>query len=257
MTSIGSTSYANIGLHYSAAAKSNAPNVEPETTKQKSTDKSEGAGNLSALDRRSSNATLGFQGRLLALEGPIGRGADLKPLHVSELPEAQYKQFMEGEQRRIEANEYFLLRQYSNHDEMPDLSNYAGTKPYATVTVGGKVVATIDNQGVMTTSDALYDRVRGKLPDSGNAGPDLAQGIADAIARVLGGRVEKAPTALSQRQFNAMPFPEKPELKIDYDAMKTDPMYTQIQRSSENYARIERQRAEYLAKQQSGVNISV
>jgi hypothetical protein len=197
---------------------------------------------------------LSFQGKLLA-QGPIARGADLSPMNISELPEVDYKAFMEGEQLRIEANKRFLQLQYSNHDEMPDLSDYAGTRPYATVLVGGQIVATIDNQGVMTTSDVLADKLRGKLPESGLAGPDLAQEIADVVADILGGRVERASTAVSQGDFNAIPFPSK-EAEIDYEAMKRDPMYSQLQHASETYALIEQQRASYLSKQQ-GVGDSV
>jgi len=247
MTSIGSTSYANSTGYYSGTSKSNVPASEADTPKHKSVNGSHSE-SAPAFDSRPSNATLSFQGKLL-IQGPIAHGVDLKPMNISELPDAEYKAFMEGEQLRIEANERFLQLQYSNHDEMLDLSNYAGTKPYATVTVGGRVVATIDNQGVMTTSEALADKLRGKLPEGGTAGPNLAQEIADAIAKFLGGRVDKASTALSQSEFNAIPSPEK-DVKIDYDAMMRDPMYSQLQRASENYAKIEQQRAEYIAKQQ-------
>lgn len=247
MTTIGSNFYAKTSSYYSSAAKTNALNGEPEAARQGAAHKSEIASDVQAFDSRPSHATRSFQQKLLA-QGPIGRGVDLKTMNVSELPEEQYQAFMEGEQFRIEANEEFLKRQYSNH-EMPDLSNWAGTKPYATVTVGGKVVATIDNQGVMTTSDDLAQRLSGKLPDIGVAGPNQAQAVADAIAKLTGGQVQKASTAVSQIEFDANPAP-KAEIKIDYDAMKNDPLYIQLQRSSENYARLQQQRDEYLSKQE-------
>ncbi len=157
MTSIGSTSYDYSSSPYSSAAKSNAANAEPASTE---------------TTTQPSYVTLSFQGKLVTLER-VGLGSDLKPINIAELPEAEYNSFMEGEQRRIEANQWFLQGQYSNRDAPPTSSS-----------------------------------------------------------------------------------PGRPALKIDYDAMKNDPMYVLNQRFAENYAKIEQQRAAYLAKQQSGVDLS-
>jgi hypothetical protein len=66
---------------------------------------------------------------------------------------------------------------------------------YATVKVGGEVVATLYESGQAVTSNAAYGRVR-NLPSMGEGetltGPALAQKRADEIAATLGGRVERA-----------------------------------------------------------------
>ena len=54
---------------------------------------------------------------------------------------------------------------------------------------------------------------------------------------------------VSQIEFDANPTPNA-EIKIDYDAMKNDPLYMQLQRSSENYARLQQERGEYRSKQE-------
>lgn len=174
-------------------------------------------------------------------------------INVSELPEDQYQSFMEQDQQRIAANKKYLENQYTQ-TSFPDYSNDPRMKPYATITVAGQVVATIDNQGVVSTdSNALGDRINklltGLNEDSASSGPAGAQYRADKIAEMLGGRIVKAGTAMTQSHYNTLvPF-EPPTSTIDYDAMKNDPLYEQLQNMSANYDKIQKQRIEYLAQQ--------
>lgn len=72
---------------------------------------------------------------------------------------------------------------------------------YAQVKVDGKVVATLYNAGSSAMTNQAGAKI-GKLEDPpGLGGPDLAQWRADNYARLLGGTVEKAPTAITQSQW--------------------------------------------------------
>jgi len=70
---------------------------------------------------------------------------------------------------------------------------------YATVEVNGKVVATLYNGGSVAMTNQAAAMV-GDLQDPAapNGGPDLAQWRAERIANAVGGRVEKASTAITQ-----------------------------------------------------------
>ncbi|MBR0843762.1 hypothetical protein JQ607_26500 [Bradyrhizobium liaoningense] len=83
----------------------------------------------------------------------------------------------------------------------PAVSDDAPENTYAQVKVDGKVVATLYNGGSSTMTNAAAAKI-GKLEDPpGLSGPDLAQWRADTYARLLGGTVEKAPTAITQSQW--------------------------------------------------------
>ncbi|MHC4053474.1 hypothetical protein [Bradyrhizobium sp. 25ACV] len=83
----------------------------------------------------------------------------------------------------------------------PAVSDDAPENTYAQVKVGGKVVATLYNGGSSTMTNAAAAKI-GKLEDPpGLSGPALAQWRADNYARLLGGTVEKAPTAITQSQW--------------------------------------------------------
>ena len=146
----------------------------------------------------------------------------VKPLNICEADEETY-------QRLVGAQEQLLEMRYR---QAPDLSNNLAYAPYATVRVNGKVVAEIDNNGFVTTSNAMGARINRMLPEADWAGegPNLAQARAELIARQLGGTVEKASTALTQSQFSAIP---KPSATVDYEAMRLDPLYEQLQKTKQ------------------------
>lgn len=88
-----------------------------------------------------------------------------------------------------------------------DLENHPSQQVYAEVKVGGKVVATLSNGGLCTMSNAMAARLA-NLPSMKNpqgSGPQLAQQRAEEIARALGGRVEKAETAMTPAEYARVP----------------------------------------------------
>ena len=114
-----------------------------------------------SIDSRPSIATFKFMGQVITA---TNLAVVLKPINISELPEDEYQSFIEGEAARIEANRKYLEMQHTHFPEPPDLSNYPGNKPYATVTVGGRVVATIFNDGgVQTDDNALGSKLKDLL----------------------------------------------------------------------------------------------
>ncbi|WP_144441655.1 hypothetical protein [Bradyrhizobium sp. CCGE-LA001] len=93
------------------------------------------------------------------------------------------------------------LRTHDSSASQSVVSDDAPQNTYAQVKVDGKVVATVYNGGSSTMTNAAFGKI-GKLEDPpGLAGPDLAQWRADNYARLLGGTVEKAPTAITQSQW--------------------------------------------------------
>ncbi|QIO30988.1 hypothetical protein [Bradyrhizobium sp. 1(2017)] len=93
------------------------------------------------------------------------------------------------------------LRTHDTNATQSFVSDDAPQNTYAQVKVDGKVVATVYNGGSSTMTNAAAGQI-GKLEDPpGLGGPDLAQWRADTYARLLGGTVEKAPTAITQSQW--------------------------------------------------------
>jgi hypothetical protein len=146
----------------------------------------------------------------------------LTPVKISEADEETYK-------RLVDVQQTILEHRYS---KAPDLSDNPAYKPYATVRVGGKVVAEIDNNGFVTSSNAIGARIKDALSaaDGAGEGPNLAQARAELIAKLMGGTVEKASTALTQAQFKTIP---KPSVAVDYEALRQDPLYEQLHRTKQ------------------------
>ncbi len=254
MTTIASTtqdttSTAYAGVNKSGGSGSTYAQQEAEASGEAS---SNATTSQTGVDSRPSTITVNFQGKLLTLHR---LDAILEPINVAELPEERYQSFMEGTQRHIEAQTRMLESKYTQWPESPDFSNYAGNKPYATVMVGRNVVATIDNQGVVGSMGGLSSEILDSLPGdvNGTNGPDLAQARAERIAAMVGGRVLKEPSAMTQRQFDALPPIKSPQPTIDYGAMKSDPMYERLQQMMEQFEHTKQMRAEYLAQQQTGI----
>lgn len=90
---------------------------------------------------------------------------------------------------------------------------------YATVKVGGKIVATLYNSGASVTENAAAGKLQnlpGTAANDTTVGPKLAQQRAEYIARQLGGIIEKAPTAQTASQWR----PTEMEWGYDYEAME-------------------------------------
>ncbi|WP_157278088.1 hypothetical protein [Methyloversatilis thermotolerans] len=167
-------------------------------------------------------------------------------INIAELPEAQYRDFIENEQRRIDANAFHLEQQYTERVDPPVDSPL--TRPYATIVVGGKVVATIDNQGVITTDDALSDALKNRLAaaDTGKGGPLQAETNAAILAAHFGGRIRPASTAITQAKYEELVATPAATPRVDTNAMQKDPLHAQIERWSAGLEDIMRQREYFL-----------
>ncbi|MBB6487727.1 hypothetical protein [Rhizobium lusitanum] len=251
MTTIASTSYSTSASYFSAKDKAGSANADGEFTGQSAqnirADRRNLAisdGSTSATDSRPSKVIVIVDGKVLT-----GNVIDVSKLEVdtTKLSDAEYKSLIEGRRQSIEADKQYLERQYTKY---ADISNEPKLKPYATITAGGRTVATIDNQGVVTTYGGISDGLLDQLPDSinGTNGPDLAQARAEAIASMIGGRVQKSSSAISQRQFNLLPPIEEAVGTVDYAAMKNDPLYQIIHNAQSFIDTTEQKRAASLGQ---------
>lgn len=145
-----------------------------------------------------------------------------KLFKTQEAPEGTYQRFI-GEQREA-------LKAAFN--QVPDTSGNPTYEPYATVKVGGKVVAEIDNHGFVQTSNGVGEKIAGLIPGevNGQTGPVLAQARAERIAELLGGEVAKSSTALAQSQFMAVP---QPAAGLGVQALIKEPAFEQLQKIKE------------------------
>lgn len=249
MTSVASTSYyASLSYRANTASSNRAPESvydalysnQQRETKPEAKVAVDASGSGVPIDTTPSTATTGFQGKLFGISS-IWSVSDLQEIKPDwENPEGLSQQMLKG-------FEEGLNHRYTHMPEPPDPSQWGGTRPYAEIVVKGKVVATIDNQGIAVSKDPAwserYRDVMGSL--NGTVGPDLAERTAKAIAKALGGRVVKQETALTQAQFEALPQPEIPRPWIDYDAMYADPEYAQLQE-------MKQKRQDYLEQMQIG-----
>lgn len=183
----------------------------------------------------------------------------LKPIDVAALPEDRFQAYMQAEKDRLEANQQYLEWLHTNIPETVSAPPSPRTKAYANIVVGGRVVATIDNQGVVGTKNgAIGDRINKLIMDGLDAeaalpgGPTTAQDRAERIAKLVGGKIVKADTALTQRAFDALP-PPVPSWTIDYDRMKSDPLYSQLQSCRAAYEAIKERRAAYTSASRDSV----
>lgn len=260
MTSISSTTYYSPMDRYAASmpASANGGDTYADVVTDRNA-KSEAGGSSAAtgspeaaVDTSPSTVTVALQGKLVSLnllKVDLSKAAQFDP---ATLPEDRYQDYMETEQTFMDMEKRALEIQHTQYSE-PDLSNYGGSKPYATINVGGQVVATIDNQGVVQTqSNSLGSKLKDILIGdvNGTNGPDLAQTRAEQIAKMLGGKVTKASTAMTQSQFNLLPSTET-KVTVDYDAVVSDPAYAELQKRYQNYQDLQQKRTEYLAQQQS------
>ena len=152
----------------------------------------------------------------------------IKPIAVWEQPGELFENFIKVHETMLE----------SRHSTRPDTSNNPAYAAYATVQVGGQVVAEIDNHGFVTTSNKA-GAMLGNLPNSAQgvtSGPALAKARAEYLADLLGGEVVMSSTALTQTAFASTP---QPKIELDTKAMLSDPLYQNLQR-------LKQARAQYL-----------
>lgn len=183
-------------------------------------------------------------------ESPIIRlarlsGSEGEKLDPATLPEDLYSAYMELQRDRQEVARIHLKLQ--SIPETASAPKSPRTEAYAKIVVGNKTVATIDNQGVVgINDDALGARLQSVLSGdiNGTNGPDLAQARAEQLAQLLGGKIEKSSTALTQSAFDALP-PATQSWTVDYERFKDDPLYSQLQSWRAAYEEIQERRAAY------------
>jgi hypothetical protein len=136
--------------------------------------------------------------------------AGLKIIAVKDLPELRDQM----------ATNWLIMRagELAMATEVPD---NAPQNIYATVKVDGKVVATLYNGGSSWTTNAVGAKVGNLDPDRNGSppgGPNLAQWRAEYIAKVVGGTIEKAPTAITQSQWTPRPNVSRNYSRAQLDA---------------------------------------
>jgi hypothetical protein len=121
----------------------------------------------------------------------------------------------------------------STQSSIPD---NAPQNTYAQVKVGGKVVATLYNAGSSAMTNDAAAKVGGLQDPPGLLGPDLAQSRADSYAKLLGGTVEKLPTAIAQSQWtpreSSSSSYSREQLDSAFQAMLADGQKAAAQRQS-------------------------
>lgn len=150
----------------------------------------------------------------------------IKPIAVWEQPGELFESFIKAQEAMLE----------SLHSSSPDTSKNPAYAAYATVQVGGQVVAEIDNHGFVTTSNRA-GAMLGNLPNYAQgaiSGPNLAKARAEYLADLLGGEVVMSSTALTQTAFANVP---QPKIELDTQAMLADPLYQNLQRLKQARAR--------------------
>ena len=86
--------------------------------------------------------------------------------------------------------------------------NHPSQQVYAQVKVKGQVVATLYNSGALQCSNAMAAKLQSLSSVSGGglgSGPETAKRRAEEIARLLGGQIEPAQTAITQQQWERLP----------------------------------------------------
>ena len=149
--------------------------------------------------------------------------SNVKKIHVSELPEEAYQNFVEMQERLLEIK----------YTTFPDISKSATYEDYAKITVNGNTVATIDNNGHVISSGSMGGKIQSALAELDNhaeIGPRIAQNRAEYLADILSGTVEVSSTAMTQSEFVAL---HQPNPTINYEAMRQDPAYEQLQKTRE------------------------
>ncbi len=136
--------------------------------------------------------------------------------HISEAPEEVYQNYITGMKS-------FLEGLHSS------IENYHGNPvndTYAEIMKDGKVIAKIDNNGAVESSNALGSVIRDIVQGAkAPKGPALAQYNAEQIAEALGGDLVIKDTAMTELAYAQAP---KPYMSINYEAMQADPLFESL-----------------------------
>jgi hypothetical protein len=170
---------------------------------------------------------------------------DAARIDLETVPEDQYQAYVEQERQSLDGLLALLQDIYTERTAMP--ANDLLTRPYATVEAGGKLLASIDNQGVITTDAALEGGLARQIQQLGQSasGPSLAAQVADLLARQLGGKVNRSASALSQASYQQLVDQRNAATTATVRTadMQKDEMYKQIQSRQEYLNQIAARRA--------------
>lgn len=185
----------------------------------------------------------GFQMRLTGLTLHVGSDLPVLKPDWERLSCEEYAESQETQRIFLEMQTRVLEHDYTHR---PDDPNDPRIKPYANITIGGKTVITIDNQGCVGTSSDRLPKSVAKLCEETNGleGPELAKYLTEKIGEMLGGRVVIADTAITQSFYQKLVAAAQPT--IDFEGMKNDPRYSEIQEQYEELAQNDVQRSKYL-----------
>ncbi len=161
---------------------------------------------------------------------------------ISELPERQYQEYLQRSQSFLEA-------QHSQIQPGDERLN----ETYAEVIVNGRVVATLDNNGYLQTSNTFFSELGidpGSLalnPLNVPKGPALAQARADYLSQATGGTVLIHKTALDQSTYLGL---EQPKAVVNQPAMLDDPFNLSL-------LKVQQARQEFLQRQAENNQVSL
>ncbi|WP_428568829.1 MAG: hypothetical protein ACP59X_10090 [Solidesulfovibrio sp. DCME] len=154
--------------------------------------------------------------------------ATLKAVPLAEASDDLFEQIMTAKKTMLE----------NDYSQLPATFTNPTYAKYASIVVNGKVVAEIDNHGFVTASNSIAgscsDAISKADMSAGvSSGPLLAQARAEHIAESVNGSIVMAQTAMSQSAFDAVP---QPKVTIDYEAMRRDPRYAEIEQLQKAHA---------------------
>lgn len=155
---------------------------------------------------------------------------ELKAVNIAEASPEIYNRFMESQERFLEMT----------HQKVQNYHGNPVNDSYAEIVKDGKVIAKIDNNGFVESSNAMGGRLRHILSGdvNGRSGPVLAQRRAEEIVEAMGGEIRMSDTALTQDEYKNAP---KPYLEVDVASMNADPMFQSLMN-------MQKARAAYLSK---------
>ncbi len=162
------------------------------------------------------------------------RIASSQTVHVSDLPERHFQDYLQRTQSFLEARHSHLQPGDARLNET-----------YAEVIVNGRVVATLDNNGYLQTSNGFLNQLgvehgSGSLnPPNIPKGPALAQARADYLSQLTGGTVLVHITALDQATYEGL---EQPKVIVNHQALNQAPFNL-------NLLQIQQARQEFLQRQ--------
>lgn len=145
------------------------------------------------------------------------RALSVSQLNLAELPNRDFQQILQGMGTSLKTIDHHI-----EHDK-----NHPVNDIYAEVLVDGQVVATLDNNGYLETSNAFHAKYQAVLdaginPPGVPKGPELAQARAELIAQLTGGKIRQHESAMDQKAYEQA---DKPFVRLDAELSMQDALY--------------------------------